>query len=262
LSYSKSESLPLIVNKIVISMKLQTFVLSFLLASLTLQAQYTYPETKKTDTVTNYHGIMVADPYRWLEDDRSQETMDWVTAQNKVTFDYLSKIPYREQWLKRLEEINDYPKYSSPSRKNEYFYFSKNSGLQNQSVLFRQKGLSGKPELLMDPNKFSADGTTSLATFSISKNGKYAVVGKSKGGSDWRTFFVMDMVTKTYLPDSLAWVKVSGASWQGDGFFYSRYPTPEAGKELSTKNENHQVYYHKVGTSQDEDKLVYEDPAK
>ena len=242
-------------------MKLQTFVLLFLFASITLHAQYTYPETKKVDTVTNYHGMLVADPYRWLEDDRSAETKEWVTAQNKVTFDYLNQIPYREQWLKRLEEINDYPKYSSPSRNNEYFYFSKNSGLQNQSVLYRQKGLNGKPELLMDPNKFSADGTTSLATFSLSKNGKYAVVGKSAGGSDWRTLFVMDMTTKNYLPDSLAWVKVSGASWQGDGFFYSRYPTPDKGKELSTKNENHQVFYHKVGTSQAEDKLVYEDPA-
>ena len=242
-------------------MKLQTFVLSYILVSVSLHAQYTYPETKKVDTVTNYHGMLVADPYRWLEDDRSAETKEWVTAQNKVTFDYLNQIPYREQWLKRLEEINDYPKYSSPSRNNEYFYFSKNSGLQNQSVLYRQKGLNGKPELLMDPNKFSADGTTSLATFSLSKNGKYAVVGKSAGGSDWRTLFVMDMATKNYLPDSLAWVKVSGASWQGDGFFYSRYPTPDKGKELSTKNENHQVYYHKVGTSQAEDRLVYEDPA-
>jgi prolyl oligopeptidase len=242
-------------------MKLQTFVLSFLLASVTLNAQYTYPETKKVDTVTNYHGMLVADPYRWLEDDRSTETKEWVAAQNKVTFDYLNQIPYREQWLKRLEEINDYPKYSSPSRNNEYYYFSKNNGLQNQSLLYRQKGLNGKPVLLMDPNKFSADGTTSLAAFSLSKNGKYAVVGKSAGGSDWRTLFVMDMSTQTYLPDSLVWVKVSGASWQGDGFFYSRYPTPEKGKELSTKNENHQVYYHKVGTSQAEDKLVYEDPA-
>ena len=201
----------------------------------------------------------VADPYRWLEDDWSAETKDWVTAQNKVTFDYLDKIPYRADWLKRLEEINNYPKYSSPSRTNEYFYFSKNDGLQNQSVLYRQKGLAGKPELVLDPNKFSAEGTTSLATFSLSKNGKYAVVGKSTGGSDWRSFFVMDMTTKKYLPDSLAWVKVSGASWQGDGFYYSRYPTPDKGKELSTKNENHQVYYHKAGTSQDEDVLIYED---
>jgi len=131
--------------------------------------------------------------------------------------------------------------------------------LQNQSIIYRQKGLTGKPELVLDPNKFSADGTTGLGAFALSKDGRYAVVGKTKGGSDWRTFYVMDMKTLTYLPDSIEWVKVSGASWQGDGFFYSRYPTPDKGKELSTKNENHQVYYHKVGTSQDKDVLVYED---
>lgn len=224
-------------------------------------AQFIYPETKKVDTVDTYHGTAVPDPYRWLENDHSQETKDWVTAQNKVTFDYLDKINYRQQWLKRLEEINDYPKYSSPFRKGEYFYFSKNNGLQNQSVLYRQKGLDGKPEEVLDPNKFAEDGTTSLATFSLSKDGRYAVVGKSKGGSDWRTFYVMDMNTLQYLPDSLEWVKVSGASWQGNGFFYSRYPTPEKGKELSTKNEDHQVYYHTVGTPQAADKLVYSDAA-
>ncbi len=242
-------------------MKLQTFVTTLFLVPVFVLAQFTYPETKKVDSSTTYNGMVVADPYRWLENDRSQETKDWVTAENKVTFDYLSQIPYRAQWQKRLEEINDYPKYSSPSRNNEYFYFSKNSGLQNQSILFRQKGLNGKPEMLLDPNKFSADGTTSLGAFSISKNGKYAVVGKSIGGSDWRTMFVMDLTTKKYLKDSLAWVKVSGASWQGDGFYYSRYPTPEKGKELSTKNENHKVYYHKAGTDQSEDILVYEDAA-
>jgi prolyl oligopeptidase len=223
-------------------------------------AQLNYPATKQVDTVTNYHGTLVADPYRWLEDDNSDETKQWVTEQNKVTFGYLEQIPYRAQWLKRLEEINDYPRYSSPSRKNEYFYFSKNDGLQNQSVIYRQKGLGGKPELVIDPNKFSDDGTTGLGTFSLSKNGKYAVVGKTQGGSDWRTFFVMDMTTLKYLSDSLAWVKVSGVAWKGDGFYYSRYPAPEKGKELSTKNENHQVYYHKAGTSQSEDVLVYEDP--
>ena len=222
-------------------------------------SQYTYPVSRKTDTVTNYHGTLVADPYRWLEDDRSDETKQWVTEQNKVTFTYLDQILYRGDWLQRLEEINNYPKYSSPSRKNEYFYFYKNDGLQNQNVLFRQKGLNSEPELVLDPNKFSEDGTTALASFSLSKDGKYAVVGKSQGGSDWRTFFVMDMTTLKYLPDSLAWIKVSGANWKGDGFYYSRYPAPEKGKELSTKNENHQVYYHKVGTSQSEDQLVYED---
>jgi prolyl oligopeptidase len=235
-----------------------------LIAPFPLIAQtgsFAYPLTRKVDTVTNYHGTIVADPYRWLEDDHSEETKAWVSEQNKVTFDYLSKIPYRAAWQKRLEELNDYPKYSSPSRNNEYYYFYKNNGLQNQSVLYRQKGLNGKPEVILDPNSFSKEGTTGLATFSLSKNGRYAVIGKSVGGSDWRTFQVMDMTNLTYLPDSLTWIKVSGASWKDDGFFYSRYPTPEAGKELSTKNENHQVYFHKVGTSQDEDQLVYEDKA-
>ncbi len=228
---------------------------------LAAHTQFQYPETRKVDTVTNYFGTSVPDPYRWLEDDRSPETKAWVDAENKVTNDFLAKIPYRQEMLRRLEEINNYPKYSAPFRQNDYFYFYKNDGLQNQSQLFRQKGLDGKPELVLDPNQFSADGTTALATFSLSKDGHYAVVGKSSGGSDWRTFFVMDMTTLQYLPDSLAWVKVSGASWQGDGFYYSRYPTPEQGKELSTKNENHQVYYHKVGTPQSADQLIYEDAA-
>ena len=238
-------------------------IISFLLVALpmTVAAQLQYPDTKKVDTVTDYHGTKIADPYRWLEDDKSEETKEWVTAENKVTFGYLDKISYRKQWLKRLEEINNYPKYSSPSRNGEYFYFSKNDGLQNQSVIYRQKGLNGKPELVIDPNKFSTDGTTGLGAFSISKDGRYAVVGKTKGGSDWRTYYIMDMKTLTYLPDSIEWVKVSGASWQGDGFFYSRYPSPKTASELSNKNENHQVYFHKVGTSQDKDVLVYEDPA-
>lgn len=241
-------------------MKKAIYSFVFLLP-LVVTAQLQYPATKKTEVVEDYHGTKIADPYRWLEDDRSEETKQWVTEQNKVTFGYLDKISYRADWLKRLEEINNYPKYSSPSKKHEYFYFSKNDGLQNQSILYRQKGLDGKPEVVLDPNKFSADGTTGLGTFSLSKDGKYAVVGKTKGGSDWRTYYVMDMKTLKYLPDSVEWVKVSGAAWQGDGFFYSRYPTPEKGKELSTKNENHQVFYHKVGTSQDKDVLVYEDPA-
>jgi prolyl oligopeptidase len=220
-----------------------------------------YPETRKVDTVTTYHGVKVADPYRWLEDDNSEETKKWVTAQNKVTNSYFENIPYRTQWLQRLEELNNYPKYGSPFRNNDYFYYYKNDGLQNQSVLYRQKGLDGKPELVLDPNEFSPDGTTSLAVFSLSKNGNFAVVGKSTGGSDWRTFYVMDMNTMKYLSDSLAWVKVSNVAWQGNGFYYSRYPKPDPGKELSTKNENHQVFYHAIGTPQEQDRLVYEDKA-
>jgi prolyl oligopeptidase len=219
----------------------------------------TYPKARKTDQVDTYHGTQVADPYRWLEDDRSVETADWVKAQNKVTFDYLSQIPYRKQLQTRLEEVYNYPKYSAPSRKGEWFYFYKNDGLQNQAVLYRQKGLDGKPELVIDPNKLSTDGTTRLGAFSLSKDGTYAVVGLSKGGSDWQEYQIMNLATKQYLSEKIEWVKVSGAAWQGDGFYYSRYPKPE-GSALAAKNENHQVFYHKLNTPQSADRLVYEDP--
>ena len=220
-------------------------------------AQMQYPQTKKVEHTDEYHGVKVQDPYRWLEDDRSAETAEWVKAENKVTFDYLDKIPYRTMLKERIEKVFNYPKYSAPSRKNEWFYFSKNDGLQNQSVLYRQKGLEGTPEVVLDPNKLSADGTTRLGAFAISKDGKYAVYYLSKGGSDWQEGYVMDLSTKQNLPDHLEWIKVSGASWQGNGFYYSRYPKPE-GSALAAKNENHQVFYHKVGTAQDQDELVYE----
>lgn len=222
-------------------------------------ASLTYPKARKTDQVDNYHGTQVADPYRWLEDDRSAETAEWVKAENKVTSEYLAQIPYRKQLQNRLEQIYNYPKYSAPSRKGEWFYFSKNDGLQNQSVLYRQKGLDGKPELVIDPNKLSADGTTRLGAFSLSKDGKYAVVGLSKGGSDWQEYQIMELATKQYLPEKIEWVKVSGAAWQGNGFYYSRYPKPE-GSALAAKNENHQVFYHQLNTPQSADKLIYEDP--
>lgn len=224
-------------------------------------AQPTYPVTKKIAQTDDYQGTKVEDPYRWLEDDNSAETKAWVEAQNKVTFDYLNKISYRGQMKKRIEEVYNYSRYTAPNRNGEYFYFYKNNGLQNQSVLYRQKGLDGTPELVMDPNKLSSDGTTQLTNFNLSKDGKYAVWGISKGGSDWRTYYVRDMLTGKDLADSILWVKVSGVAWQGDGFYYSRYPTPEKGRELSSKNENHQVWYHKVGTSQEQDELVYEDKA-
>ncbi|MBD2699962.1 S9 family peptidase [Spirosoma sp. BT702] len=218
----------------------------------------TYPQARKTDQVDTYHGTQVSDPYRWLEDDRSAETADWVKAENKVTFDYLAQIPYRKQIQNRLEQIYDYPKYSAPNRKGEWFYFYKNDGLQNQAVLYRQKGLDGKPEVVIDPNKLSSDGTTRLGVFSLSKNGEYAVVGLSKGGSDWQEYQIMKLATKEYLPEKIEWVKVSGAAWQGDGFYYSRYPKPE-GSALAAKNENHQVFFHKLNTAQSADRLVFED---
>ncbi|WP_139361699.1 prolyl oligopeptidase family protein [Spirosoma sp. 209] len=235
-----------------------------MLSSSAAQAQtnpsLSYPATRKIDQVDTYHGTSVADPYRWLEDDRSAETAAWVTAQNKVTFDYLAQIPYRRQFQTRLEQVYNYPKYSAPSRKGDWYYFSKNDGLQNQSVLYRQRGLDGKPEVVIDPNKLSTDGTTRLGAFSLSKDGAYAVVGTSKGGSDWQEYRIMDLATKTYLPETLEWVKVSGAAWQGNGFYYSRYPKPE-GSALAAKNENHQVFFHTINTPQSADRLVYEDAA-
>jgi prolyl oligopeptidase len=217
-----------------------------------------YPVARKTDQIDTYHGTQVADPYRWLEDDRSAETADWVKAENNVTFDYLTQIPYRKQMQDRLEQVYNYPKYSTPNRKGDWYYFSKNDGLQNQAVLYRQKGLDAKPEVVIDPNKLSTDGTTRLGAFSLSKDGKYAVVGLSKGGSDWQEYQIMDLATKNYLPEKIEWVKVSGAAWQGEGFYYSRYPKPE-GSALAAKNENHQVFFHKLNTPQSADRLVFED---
>ncbi|CAN5857721.1 prolyl oligopeptidase family serine peptidase [soil metagenome] len=220
-----------------------------------------YPLTKKVEHVDNYHGTLVSDPYRWLEVDNAPERAAWVEAQNKVTFAYLAKIPFRGRLAARLEKLFNYPKYSAPERRGEYFFFTKNDGLQNQSVWYVQKGLDGTPEVLIDPNKFSSDGTSRLSTLSLSKDGKMAVYGISKGGSDWQEYFVLDVAAKKTQSDRLEWVKVSSVAWTGEGFYYSRYPAPEKGKELSSKNENHQVFFHKLGTPQSEDELVYEDPA-
>ena len=225
------------------------------------QEKLNYPKTANVSHTDNYHGVTVADPYRWLEDDNSPQTTQWVAEQNKLTFGYLEKIPFRARLKERLEKIYNYPKIGAPFRRGEYYYFFKNDGLQNQSVIYRQKGLNGQPEVLLDPNQFSPDGTSALTVFSLSKDGKYVAYGVSNGGSDWQELRVMEVATRKTLPELLKWVKVSGASWQGDGFYYSRYPEPEKGKELSTRNENHQVYFHKVGEPQTQDTLVYEDKA-
>ena len=232
----------------------------FIIFPCFVMAQLNYPLTRTVDQKDNYHGTSVEDPYRWLEDDRSTETAEWVKQQNQLTFSYLDKIPYREGIKKRLEKIYNYAKYSAPSRKGEWYYFYKNDGLQNQSVLYRQKGLNGTPEVVLDPNKLSKDATTRLAQFTLSKDGKYAAYALSKGGSDWQDIFIMDVDTKQNLADKVEWVKVSGIAWQGNGFYYSRYPKPD-GSALAAKNENHQVFYHKIGTAQDSDELVFEDKA-
>jgi prolyl oligopeptidase len=220
-----------------------------------------YPVARRSDQYDYYHGVKVADPYRWLEDDNSPETARWVEAENAVTFGYLDKIPFRAALKHRLEELYNYPKYSAPFRKGNRFFFYKNDGLQNQSVLYVQTGLDGTPEVLLDPNQWSADGTVHLTTFELSKDGQFAAYGISRSGSDWQDYCVLDMAARLTEPDTLHWVKISGLSWYGHGFFYSRYDAPVVGKELTSKNENHKVYFHQVGTAQSQDNLVFADPA-
>ncbi len=232
-----------------------------LVSPLLVAQKLPYPDTRRGDQVDTYFGRQVADPYRWLEDENAAETARWVDAENKVTFAYLDAIPFRRAVRSRLEQLYNYPKYSAPSRKGAYFFFSKNDGLQNQSVRYMQKGLDGTPEVLIDPNKFSADGTSQLAAAALSKDGAYFAYGVSAGGSDWRELHVLDVDSKRTLPDDLKWVKVSGIAWQGRGFYYSRYSAPADGKVMTASNDDHKVYYHAIGTPQSADELVYEDKA-
>lgn len=216
-----------------------------------------YPEIKKVDTVTDYFGTSVKDPYRWLEDDRSAETEAWVKAENKVTFDYLEKIPFRKELRNRLSELWNYEKLSAPFREGDYTYFYKNDGLQNQYVVYRRKKDNEKAEVFLDPNKFSEDGTTSLSALSFSKSGKLAAYSISEGGSDWRKIIVMDAESRERIEDTIRDVKFSGISWKGDeGFYYSSYEKPD-GSGLSAKTDQHRLFYHKLGTSQSADKLVF-----
>lgn len=216
----------------------------------------TYPKTTKGKTVDNYFGKDVPDPYRWLEDDRSVETENWVKDQNKVTQGYLAQIPYREQIKERMTKLWNYEKYSAPTRHGDYDYFYKNDGLQNQYVLYRQKG-NQQAEVFLDPNTFSEDGTTSLSTVSFTKDGKKVAYSISEGGSDWRKVIVIDAESKQIVEDTIHDVKFSGLSWyKNEGFYYSSYDKPE-GSELSAKTDQHKLYYHKLGTSQADDKVVF-----
>ncbi len=218
-----------------------------------------YPETKVCDTVDNYFGTEVADPYRWLEDDYSEETANWVKAQNELTNNYLAQIPYREQMKKHLMDIFNYPKESAPWKKGERYFFYHNDGLQNQSVLYYKNSLDGEAIELLDPNKLSKDGTVALSTLDISEDGNYLGYAISRNGSDWQEIFVKNIVTGEELSDHLMWVKFSGIAWKDDGFFYSRFPEPK--NQLSGVNENGKLYYHKVGTDQKADQLAYQDPS-
>lgn len=217
----------------------------------------TYPETSKQPVVDTYFGTEVTDNYRWLEDDRSEETEDWVKAQNEVTFDYLDKIPYRDQIKERLTTLWNYEKIGSPFKEGGYTYYSKNDGLQNQNVIYRKKGDDGNEEVFLDPNTFSDDATTSLAGLSFSRDGKTAAYAISEGGSDWRKVIVIDAETKKVKEDTLVDIKFSGISWKGnEGFYYSSYDKPE-GSELSAKTDQHKLYYHKLGTPQKNDPVVF-----
>ena len=219
----------------------------------------TYPLTAEEPVIDNYFGTEVADPYRWLENDTAANTEAWVKEQNKVTFGYLEQIPFRQQLRNRFEELYNYPKYSAPFQVGDYFFFSKNDGLQNQPVIYRQKGLEGSPEVFIDPNQLSAKGTAAISIIGASGDNRYVAIGRQDAGSDWQQIHVYDVATAKKLDDELKWVKFSGASWWKNGFFYSRYPEPEKGTELSGNNMNHWIYYHQLGTPQSQDKLIFKD---
>lgn len=228
--------------------------------NMPVQEPLKYPVSFKSDQIDDYFGTLVADPYRWLENDTSAETEAWVIAQNAVTNEYLGKIPFRDQIRKRLEILWNFPKLTVPVKKGDWIFFEKNSGMQNQNVLYVQKGMNGQPRMLLDPNTLSADGTVSVSEFSVSRDGRYMAYSINKAGSDWTEFGILDVETGKVLPDKVEWVKFSGAAWQGEGFYYSRYNEPAKGKELSNRNEYHKVYFHKLGTQQSEDKLIFENP--
>lgn len=229
--------------------------------STTNNEKMNYPTTKKGDVVDNYFGTPVPDPYRWLEDDKSAETAQWVKTQNDFTFAYLSKIPYRNTIKERLEKLWNYEKIGAPFTEGDYTYYYKNDGLQNQSVLYR-KDKQGKEEIFLNPNTFAADGTTSLATVAFTEDGSLVAYLISEGGSDWRKAIVLNTKTKQQVGDTLVDVKFSGVAWKGnEGFFYSSYDKPK-GSELSAKTDQHKLYYHKLGTPQKEDILIFGGSAK
>ena len=221
----------------------------------------TYPDTRKDATVVDeYFGTKVADPYRWLENDTSSETGNWVKAQNDVTNSYLAQIPYREKIADRYEELMNYPKLSSPRKVGEYYFFYKNDGLQNQSVIYYKKGMDGEPQVFIDPNTLSEDGTVAIGLSGASDDDKYMSYIRSEAGSDWSEIHVREVATNKELPDVIQWVKFSGVNWYKNGFFYSRYLISDEATKYSAANENHQIYYHKIGEPQENDKLIYADP--
>ena len=240
--------------------RLILFAMTLATTAATAQ-RLSYPKAEKGPTVDNYFGTEVTDPYRWLENDTSRQTAAWVEAENRITSDFLKKIPFRDKLLKRLTELSNYEKLSAPRKRHGKWYFFKNNGLQNQSVLYVMDQLGGEPRIFLDPNKLSTDGTVALKGVYFSNNGRWAAYSISRSGSDWQEFYVIDLKTGQLTQDHIEWAKFSGAAWQGDGFYYSAYETPSKGKEFSNINEGHKIYYHKIGTPQSEDRLFYQNPA-
>ncbi len=238
-------------------MKIKIIAL-FILTALAFTAQVNYPMTKTVSQIDDYFGTKVPDPYRWLENDQSEETKAWVLEQNKVTFSYLEKIPYRSKIKQRLTELWNFEKASAPMKKGDNYFSFFNNGLQNQSVMVVQKSLMDKRETFLDMNTYAADGTASMSGFAFSNDNRYMAFGVSRAGSDWVEIHVMDVATRKELNDKVEWAKFTDISWQGNGFYYSRYDAPKA-NAYTQKNEYHKIYYHKVGTPQSADQLVYED---
>jgi prolyl oligopeptidase len=240
------------------------FVLAALVPMAGAEERISYPATKTVEQIDDYHGTKVPDPYRWLEDDvrKSKEVADWVEAQNKVTFGYLEKIPERSRIRARLTELWNYEKMSAPFKVAGRYYYTRNDGLQNQSVLYQMDRLDGEPKVLIDPNGWTKDGTKALAGLSFSDDGKYLAYSVAEAGSDWVTWRILDVAGGKPLEDELHWIKFSGATWtkDGKGFFYSRFDEPQAGATFQSVNLNQKVYYHRAGTPQADVVLVYKRP--
>ncbi|GAO31534.1 prolyl endopeptidase [Geofilum rubicundum JCM 15548] len=218
-----------------------------------------YPATVQSDSTDVYYGTQVADPYRWLEDDNSEETKKWVQAQNAVTNNYLAKIPFRDAIKERLTSVWAYTRQSAPTQKGNYLFYSRHDGIQNHAVYYVKNVTDSIERVLIDPNLLSEDGTTSVAATSISPDGQYMAYAISEGGSDWREVFIREVETGSDLDDHLQYIKFSDFSWDAQGFYYGRYDQPAKGSELSGSNEYQKLFYHKLGTPQSEDRLVYED---
>src|SRR5262245_8659782 len=226
----------------------------------TMNKTFVYPTAKKVDQIDDYHGVKVADPYRWLEDPDSADSRAWIEAQNKLTFGFLNEIPERAKIKERLTKLWNYEKYGVPFKEGDRYFFFKNDGLQNQNVLYTMKALDEEPRVLLDPNSLSKDGTVALSGFAVSHDGKYLACGFSTAGSDWMEWKVREIETGRDLSDLIKWVKFSGASWTSDGkgFFYSRYDEPNEKTKLEDVNYFQKLYYHRIGTPQSEDILIYE----